>query len=178
MWIFDVYGGICLICKMCWRTLLVLCLFYVRALETCSISSMFHQKQGTWHLDVTISLCKWWQNVTFDADSDLSEFLVAFSHFPVLKEYLCANLVLILLCSWDFAAERLPHAWECRSATMGCSSSPLVVEDYLFFDDSLSTRPSLKVILVSISSLPSWRWDMLGHIPIWIGFPLASAKLM
>lgn len=133
MWIFDVYGGICLICKMCWRTLLVLCLFYVRALETCSFSSMFHQKQGTWHLDVTISLCKWWQNVTFDADSDLSEFLVAFSHFPVLKEYLCANLVLILLCSWDFAAERLPHAWECRSATMGCSSSPLVVEDYLFF---------------------------------------------
>lgn len=70
------------------------------------------------------------------------------------------NLVLILLCSWDFPAERLPHSWECRSATIGSSSSPLVVEDYLFlmsaiFDYSLSTLPSLKVILVSISSLPN-----------------------
>lgn len=88
-----------------------------------------------------------------------------FSHFLVLKEYLCADLVLILLCSWEIPAERLLQTWECRSAAMGSSSSPLPVKDFSFllllfvmsavFNDSRSTLPSLKVILVSISSLPS-----------------------
>lgn len=64
---------------------------------------------------------------------------MAFSCFPALKESVCVQIgivvlyLLILLCSWEFPAERLPHAWECRSATMGSSSSPLPVEDYLFF---------------------------------------------
>lgn len=64
---------------------------------------------------------------------------VAFSHFPVLKKSIYVQIgvvllyLLILLCSWEFPAERLPHAWDCRSATMGSSSSPLPVDDDLFF---------------------------------------------
>lgn len=58
------------------RTLLVRCLFCVRALETCSISSVFHQKQGTWRLNVTILSSKMVaKHVGFDKGSDLSEFL-------------------------------------------------------------------------------------------------------
>lgn len=96
---------------------------------------------------------------------------VTFSCFPALKESVCVQIgivvlyLLILLCSWEFPAERLPHAWECRSATVGSSAHLCqwrIISLFLMsaiFDDSLSTLPSLKVILVSIFS-PSWRCDI------------------
>lgn len=59
---------------MCLWMLLVCHLLHVRAAEICSISSVFHQKQRTWHYYyLYVNSNKAY--VGFDIGHDLSEFL-------------------------------------------------------------------------------------------------------
>lgn len=104
--------------------------------------------------------------VGFDVGHDLS--LAAFSYWKkvfVCKFGIAVLYLVILMYSWEFPAERLPCTRECRSATMDLPAHLCQWRIISFFDEFYilwftSTIPSLKVILVSISSpLPSWRYD-------------------
>lgn len=102
--------------------------------------------------------------VGFDVGHDLSKF----SCFLILEENICVQIWYCCFVPTNFAVQL---GVSCREATVywgaqkcyyGSSRSPLPVKGYLIFlmsaifHDSLSTLPSLKVILASISSpLPS-----------------------
>lgn len=133
----------------------------------CSAKS---RELGTWML--LLSLRKQQQSICWFWYRPWSLWIsVNFSWFPILEGNICVQVWYCCFVPTHFAVQLGVPCWE-TTVSPGVQKCCCGIFQLAFaggglfhflmsavFYDSLCTLPSLKVILVSISSLPSWRHD-------------------
>lgn len=173
MWIFGVSGGICLNTWDVLKNAFSVLPFLIEGFRNLLHFFCAPPKARNLALECYYSLCKWWQKMLGMIQAGISlEFLWLLATSPYWKRVFVCKFGIVVLYLLISAVQLGVSCWE----TTTC----LGVQEYYYgifqltfasgglslflmsaiFDDSLSTLPSLKVILVSISSPPSWRCDI------------------